>query len=91
MRQSLNRTGSQLHERGDPMPQGRSRAGTEEPNGRQLRRLLRVRRQRQCSRSTEHDDELAPSHELPSEDACAPQRNLPAYVGSGSWLCENEI
>jgi len=22
---------------------------------------------------------------------CASQRNLPAYVGSGSWSCENEI
>src|SRR5262249_5231989 len=42
-------------------------------------------------------DELSPPHELPSDEAhnlahkraCASQRDIPAYVGSGSWLCGN--
>src|SRR5262245_61221193 len=54
---------------------------------------LRARRERPPSRrAREQRYELAPPHELPSDEAhnlahkrvCASQRNLPAYVGSGS-------
>src|SRR5262249_17938111 len=56
-----------LYERGDPMPQGRSRAGTEEPDGRQLRRLLRARRERpRGCRAADQRDELAPRHSITS-------------------------
>src|SRR5262249_41875007 len=64
--------------------------------------LLRAHRERQCRcHATEKRDELAPSHELPSDEAnkattsldhvgaVHPQQNFPGYVGSGSWLCEN--
>src|SRR5262245_43116160 len=60
-------------------------------------RLIAVRRERPRSRRTANErDELSPSHELPSDEAhnlahhwtirvaCASQRNLRAYVGSGS-------
>jgi hypothetical protein len=59
--------------------------------------LLPARRERPCRcRAAEECNELAPPHELPSDEAhnlahhldhrraCASQRNLPAYVGSGS-------
>jgi hypothetical protein len=67
------------------------------------RRLLRARSQRPPCRAPEKRNELATPHMLPSirglhpttpwleMPRCASQRNTPAYVGSGSWSCENEI
>jgi hypothetical protein len=65
----------------------------EQESDRRHRWLLRARRERPCSRAADKGDELAPPHELPSDEAhnlahhwihkraCASQRNLPAYVG----------
>ena len=38
-----------LHKSGGPLALGRRRARTQEPDGRQLRRLLRARRERPCA------------------------------------------
>jgi hypothetical protein len=62
--------------------------------------LLRPRRERPRGRRTADERyELSPPHELPSDEArnlahkraCASQRNLSAYVGSGSNLCRLRI
>ena len=55
-----------LHKSGGPLAPGRRRARAQEPDGRQLRRLLRARRERpRRRRAAEQRDELAPSHALP--------------------------
>src|ERR1700730_1275030 len=57
--------------------------------------MLRARSERECSRSTEQGDELAPSHESSSKQGrnlphhCTMRAlylaaNIPAYVGGGS-------
>jgi len=58
--------------------------------------LLRARCERPSCRSAKEGDEVAPPHKLASDEArnlatssddvgaCASQRNMPAYVGSGS-------
>ena len=50
-----------LHKGGDPLAPGRRRARAQEPDGRQLARLLRARRERpRRRRAAEQRDELAP-------------------------------
>ena len=50
-----------LHKSGGPWAPGRRRGRAQEPDGRQLRRLLRTRRERpRCRRAAEQRDELAP-------------------------------
>ena len=50
-----------LHESGDPLALGRRRGRAQEPDGRQLRRLLRARGERpRRRRAAEKRDELAP-------------------------------
>src|SRR5215471_11256938 len=52
-----------LHESSDPLVLNRSRHWwAQEPNGRQLRRLLRARRERPRDRAAEQCDELTPLH-----------------------------
>src|SRR5262249_6496 len=52
-----------LHESGDPLAHDRRRGGAQQPDGGQLRRLLRARRKRPRSRSAaEKRDELTPLH-----------------------------
>src|SRR5262249_23595835 len=54
-----------LHESGDPLALGRSRARTQEPDS--VRRLLRAHRERpRCCRAAEQSDEGAPSHSITS-------------------------
>ena len=53
-----------LHKSGDPFARGRRRARAQEPDGRQLPRLLRARRERpRRRRAAEQRDELAASDE----------------------------
>ena len=52
-----------LHKSGSPLAPGRRRARAQEPDSRQLRRLLRARRERpRGRRAAEQADELAPPH-----------------------------
>src|SRR5262249_38828886 len=51
-----------LHESGDRLILNRSRHWAQEPNGRQLRCLLRARRERPRDRAAEQCDELTPLH-----------------------------
>ena len=52
-----------LHKGGDPLARDRRRGRAQEPDGRQLRRLLRTRRERPCSRrAAEERDELPSPH-----------------------------
>ena len=52
-----------LHKSGDPWARSRRRGRAQEPDGRQLRRLLRARRERpRRRRAAEQRDELAPPH-----------------------------
>src|SRR5262249_21587583 len=51
-----------LHESGDPLVLNRSRRWAQEPDSRQLRHLLRARREWPRHRAAEQCDELAPSH-----------------------------
>ena len=56
-----------LHKSGDPLALGRRRARAQEPDGRQLSRLLRARRERpRRRRAAEQRDELAPLHSITS-------------------------
>src|SRR5262249_17679856 len=51
-----------LHKSGYPLARGRRRSRAQETDGRQLRRLLRGRRDRPRHHATEEGDELAPLH-----------------------------
>ena len=56
-----------LHKSGGPLAPGRRRGRAQEPDGRQLCRLLRARRERpRRRRAAEQRDELAPSHSITS-------------------------
>src|SRR5262249_37606994 len=56
-----------LHKSNDPLTFGRRRSGPQVPDGRQLPRLLRARRERpRGSRAAEQRDELAASHSITS-------------------------
>src|SRR5437588_1359047 len=48
-----------LYKRGDPLAPGRRRGSAQEPDSRQLARLLRVRGERPCGRASEKRDELS--------------------------------
>src|SRR5215471_14980898 len=51
-----------LHESSDPLVLNRSRHWAQEPDGRQLRRLLRARQERPRDGAAEQCDEFAPLH-----------------------------
>ena len=53
-----------LHKGGGPVAPVRSRARAQEADGRQLARLLRVRRERPSRRAADERDELAPLHSV---------------------------
>src|SRR5262249_57916731 len=55
-----------LHKCGDPRALRRRRGRAQEPNGRQLSRLLRARRERPRRSAAEQRDERAPSHSITS-------------------------
>src|SRR5262249_7441375 len=58
-----------LHECISQFPLGRSRGRAQEPDGRQLSRLLRARRERPCSRAAEQRYERAAPHSITSSAA----------------------
>jgi hypothetical protein len=80
-----------LHESGSPFTLDRSRGGAQEPDHRQLARLLRARRERprRC-RAAEKGDEIAPSQTIDphvppgSRTALHPTRN----GKSGQQVCD---
>jgi hypothetical protein len=51
-----------LHKSGDPFATCRTRALAREPDGRELRRLLRARRERPCYRAAQQRNEGAAPH-----------------------------
>jgi hypothetical protein len=51
-----------LYQSGEPVALGRRRALAQEPDGRQLRRLLRARRERPRGRAAKHPEKFAPPH-----------------------------
>src|SRR5262245_17041086 len=55
-----------LHKRGHPLAIGRRCGLAQVPDGRQLPRLLRARRERPCRCNAEQRDELAPLHSITS-------------------------
>jgi hypothetical protein len=55
-----------LHKGGGPVSPGRGRADAEEPDSRQVPRLLRARRERPRGCTAEQRDELAPPHSITS-------------------------
>src|SRR6478672_4563503 len=69
-----------LHKRGDPMFQCGSRTSAKEPNGRNLRRLLRARRERPRRRgAAEQRDEIATFQLIEWHSAPASQGQIAGY------------
>jgi hypothetical protein len=79
-----------LHKSGNPPVHGYRRARAQEPDGRQLCRLLRARREwLGCRRAAEQRDEVAPSHGLPpeAEGRTLPHRCVRTLVCITAKLC----
>ena len=66
-----------LHKSGDPLAIDRRRGRAQEPDGRQLCRLLRTRSERPSRRAANKCDEIASSHRLPQ--GLGPRQSIDDY------------